>query len=138
MKIQSSAFANDSLMPSLYTCDSLGISPPITFLDVPKDAKSLALIIEDPDAPNGIWDHLVAWNILPDIIGIEEGKIPISFMVGLNSSNKNDYDPPCPPDREHRYFFKLYALDTMLDIPRNSTKSQLEFAMSNHIIAESE
>ena len=138
MKITSSAFQNNSSIPSLYTCDGANINPPLTFSDIPAGAKSLALIMDDPDAPSGTWDHWLFWNLPPSVTEIKEGVPPAEAIVGVNSWPKIAYGGPCPPDREHRYFFKLYALDTMLNLSRGSTKKEVESAMSGHIIAQAE
>jgi len=137
MKISSSAFQNDSSIPLVYTCDGSNINPPLTFSDVPTEAKSLALIMDDPDAPVGVWDHWIVWNIPPDTKEIKEGSEP-SGLQGMTSFKKLGYGGPCPPDREHRYFFKLYALDAMLDLPEGSAKREVEAAMQGRIIAEAE
>jgi len=138
MKIESTAFQNNQSIPSLYTCDGANINPPLTFSDIPAGAKSLALIMDDPDAPSGTWDHWLFWNLPPSVTEIKEGVPPAEAIVGVNSWPKIAYGGPCPPDREHRYFFKLYALDTMLNLSRGSTKKEVESAMSGHIIAQAE
>jgi len=136
MKITSSAFAEGQSIPSKYTCDGSDTIPPLEFAGVPGNAKSLALIVDDPDAPGGTFDHWVVWNIPPDTKGVTEGQPP-KGVAGRNSWKKNAYGGPCPPDREHRYFFKLYALDTTLDLPMSSNKGDVEKAMQGHVLAES-
>lgn len=140
MKITSSAFKDNQSIPPRHTADGSDIIPQLTFEEVPREAKSLALVVDDPDVPrslrpDGNWDHWVVWNIPIDVTAIEEARPPRG-VVGRNSWGKNAYGGPAPPDREHRYFFKLYALDTMLDLPQKSGKGELEEAMKGHILAE--
>lgn len=142
MKILSTAFEHNGSLPALYTCDGQDISPPLSFSGVPVEAKSLALLMDDPDVPksirpDGMWDHWVVWNISPTTQSIKEGEEP-QGVVGKNTSGQQNYGGPCPPDREHRYFFKLYALDTMLDLSAGSSKTEVEHAMKGHIIAMAE
>ena len=140
MTLTSGAFSHEGSMPAKYTCDGDGISPPLVFSDVPADAKSLALIMDDPDAMNPagkVWDHWLVWNIDPSIRTILEGEEPVG-MHGVGTSNTHVYHPPCPPDGPHRYSFRLYALDTMLDLSAGSTKAELEQAMDGHILAQVE
>ncbi|MFO7965856.1 MAG: YbhB/YbcL family Raf kinase inhibitor-like protein [Desulfobacterales bacterium] len=142
MKLTSSAFEHDGKIPSKYTCDGENISPPLSVEDVPAAAKSLALIMEDPDVPknlkeDGMWDHWVVFNIPAATRAIPEGEEP-KGAAGLGTNGQPGYFGPCPPDREHRYFFKLFALDDDLDLPEKSTKAQLENAMSGHIIEKTE
>jgi Raf kinase inhibitor-like YbhB/YbcL family protein len=138
MKISSSAFEDNTLIPSQFTCDGKNINPPLTFEDVPANAKSLALIIDDPDAPHGTWVHWVLWNIDPKRAEIKEHSVPNGAHQGVNDFKRNDYGGPCPPSGTHRYFFKLYALDTMLPLSQRTTKADLEKAMHGHIIEKAE
>ena len=135
MKIESSAFTPRSTIPKKYTCDGKNISPPLMFSGIPKEAKSLALIMDDPDAPGGTWVHWVLWNI-PAKTSIEENAVP--GMQGLNDFKRQSYGGPCPPSGMHRYFFKVYALNATLYLGRNSKKEDLEKAMQNHILAKGE
>ena len=137
MKVTSSAFSDGHTIPAKYTCDGSDVIPPLDFDDIPPRAVTLALIMDDPDAPMGTWDHWVIWNMPPQQRHVAEGKEP-QGIVGRNSWKKNAWGGPCPPDREHRYFFKVYALDRQLDIPPNSTKKELERAMEGHIIEEAQ
>src|SRR3989338_10824520 len=116
MNITSSAFKEGESMPAIYTCEGRNINPPLRFGNVPSTAVSLALIVDDPDAPMGTWVHWTMWNIDPAITEIGENSVPAGAVQGLTSSNKNAYGGPCPPSGTHRYFFKLYALDTLLDL----------------------
>jgi hypothetical protein len=137
MQFTSPAFEHEGTISPTYTCDGENISPPLAIADVPSDAKSLALVIDDPDAvkPAGkVWDHLVVWNIPRTTVEIPEGQEPPG-IVGQGTS-KRGYQGPCPPDGEHRYYFKLYALDTMLDLPASSSKAELERSMEGHVLAE--
>jgi Raf kinase inhibitor-like YbhB/YbcL family protein len=137
MKISSSAFADQETIPVKYTCDGDDVIPPLRFDGVPREAVSLALIVDDPDAPIGTWDHWVVWNIPATTAGVKEGETP-EGIVGKNSWGKKAWGGPCPPDREHRYFFKLYALDRELGDLRQPNKAQLEKAMQGHVLAQTE
>lgn len=142
MKITSSAFKQNGKIPSLYTCDGENVNPPLAFDNVPESAKSLALIMEDPDVPkhlrpDGMWDHWIVWNMPADTKGIEENTVAPG-TTGLSTREVNAYGGPCPPDREHRYFFKLFALDIELDLLPQSKKADLESAMQGHIIGQAE
>jgi Raf kinase inhibitor-like YbhB/YbcL family protein len=142
MKIESSAFEQGQNIPREYTCDGLNVHPPLTFVDVPAETRSLALFVEDPDAPtsikaDGIFDHWVMFNIDPIITAIEADELVIGTS-GANTRGQLGYIGPCPPDREHRYFFKLYALDITLDLPEGSRKEKILTSMKGHILAEAE
>lgn len=137
MQIESSAFANKEKIPSTYTCEGQDISPPLKFSGIPAKAKSLALIVDDPDAPSGTFDHWIAWNLPATTTELKEGA---SFPnEGSNGFGATRYRGPCPPrGKPHRYFFKLYALDTMLDLENGSTKDGLLNAMKGHILKQAE
>jgi hypothetical protein len=142
MKLTSSAFEQGGKIPAKYTCDGENINPPLTISDVPSETKSLVLIMDDPDVPkrlraDGMWDHWIVFNMPANLTKIEEGKEP-EGIHGIGTSKNLDYYGPCPPDREHRYFFKLYALNTQLNLPKKATKPQVERAMENHILAKTE
>jgi len=137
VKIVSPAFENNSKIPSKYTCDGQNINPPLSFIDVPTNAASLALIVDDPDAPMGTWVHWVIFNIDSKTIRIEENSLPKGGMEGMTNFGNRGYGGPCPPQGVHRYFFKLYALDTVLNL-NNFDKEELESAMQNHILEKSE
>jgi Raf kinase inhibitor-like YbhB/YbcL family protein len=136
MKISSSAFDNRGSIPPKYTCDGENINPPLSFSEVPQDAKSLALIVDDPDAPVGTFTHWIIWNINPHTLQVPEGQVPQDAQVGVNDFGKNSYGGPCPPSGVHRYQFRLYALDTILQLPANSKRSDLERTMDGHILQE--
>lgn len=135
MKISSPAFAHNGGIPAKYTCDGADVSPPLVIGDVPAVAQTLALIVDDPDAPVGTWVHWVVWNIDPGAREIGEGKAPARGIEGRNDWGRNGYGGPCPPSGAHRYFFKLYALDASLNLPHAATKKDVERAMEGHIIA---
>jgi Raf kinase inhibitor-like YbhB/YbcL family protein len=137
MKLTSPAFKNNSMMPSEYTCDGDGVSPELSIADVPNNAKSLVLISDDPDAPAGTWDHWVMFNIPPETKVIGKDSEP-DGVAGKNSWGKTGYGGPCPPSGTHRYFFKLYALDTILSLKEGATKKEIEKAMQGHIIEKTE
>lgn len=135
MKLTSPAFKDGGAIPPKHTCQGENISPKLIIADVPKNAKSLALIMDDPDAPAGVWSHWVAWNIPPETKEIEEGASLEN--EGITDFRKPGYGGPCPPSGTHRYFFKIYALDTSLSLAK-ATKKELETAMNRHIIAEAQ
>lgn len=142
LSITSTTFENNSDMPAKYTCQGADTSPPLTISGVPKNAESLVLVMDDPDAPDPaaprmVWDHWVVFNIPPNTQEIAEGSAP-EGMAGLNSWARHDYGGPCPPIGKHRYFFKLYALDTTLDLDANANKAAVMAAMKGHIIEQAE
>lgn len=138
LKITSPAFAEKRAIPVRYTCDGQDINPPLLIDAVPNGAQSLALIVDDPDAPVGIWVHWVVWNIPPLTREITENSLPAGAAQGLNDWKRNRYGGPCPPSGTHRYYFRLYALDTTLDLAPTTAKAALERAMQGHIIARGE
>lgn len=142
LTVTSSAFQGNQAIPQKYTCDSSGLSPDLHWAGVPSGVKSLALIVDDPDAPNGTWVHWVIFNISPKLSGLPEG-VPVAQtaqeigLQGKNSSGNDGYNGPCPPKgNPHHYYFKVYALDTVLDLEPGSTKAQLEKSMTGHILAQ--
>lgn len=143
MKLTSPAFKHGKEIPIKYTCDGADISPPLEFYDTPKSAETLALVCDDPDAPVGVWDHWVIYNIPASAPRLAEGVPPeqehaSGYRQGLNGWGRIGYGGPCPPRGAHRYFFKLYALDVELDLPPGAEKSDLEEAMRGHIIEQAE
>ena len=136
MKITSSVFADNEKLPQKYSCDGDAINPPLSFSEVPSGAKSLALIMYDPDAPSGMFVHWIIWNLPPSILGIEEGQSP-NAVIGTGSSGKNAYMGPCPPSGSHRYIFELYALDNMLNIGPDSGRETLLKTIGGHIVGKS-
>lgn len=137
MKITSPVFENNKTIPSKYTCDGEDINPPLEIFNVLKGAQGLVLIMDDPDAPVGIWDHWIVFNIPPDTKKIKEGAEP-EGVHGMGTSNNLKYHGPCPPGRQHRYFFKLYALDIKLNLLEGATKKEVEKAMEGHILDKTE
>ncbi len=135
--LSSTAFRHKGRIPDVYTCKGKNINPPLHIEGAPNNTTSLALITDDPDAPMGTWDHWVIWNIPPTSTEIIEAKEP-QGVAGMNSWGKTCYGGPCPPSGTHRYFFKIYALDTLLELPRGSKKVDLERAMKGHILAKAE
>ena len=141
IKVTSTAFAEGGMIPKEYTCDGADISPPLSWSGVPGEAKSLALICDDPDAPGRIWVHWVLFNIpldpseLPAHVPADE-TLADGARNGVSDFGRFGYGGPCPPGGTHRYFFKLYALDTMLDLSGRVTKNDLLSAMEGHILAE--
>lgn len=135
LNITSPSFKTTEHIPSQFTCDGEGILPELIFSGIPEGAQSLALIMDDPDAPRGTFDHLVVWNIPPRTTGIKQSET-IPGTLGTNSSGKTGYVSPCPPDREHRYVFTLYAVDSILTLAKGATKNELMNALDSHIIAE--
>lgn len=138
MKITSSAFQNNAKIPSKYTCDGENVNPPLEFVDVPSNAKSLALIVDDPDAPSKTWVHWVVYNIGTKTSEVKENSAPEDGIEGITDFGKPGYGGPCPPSGVHRYFFKLYALDTTLDLPQNATKQMVEEKMKGHTLDKAE
>jgi len=137
MEIRSVAFKQMQGIPNEYSCQGKNVSPPLTFHDLPEKTQSIALIVEDPDAPGGTFIHWVAWNWPSSIHAIEAG---VAFPdEGINSKGKIGYTGPCPPPgKPHRYFFKAFALDKLLLLPNNSTNKDLVKAMEGHILDQSE
>ena len=137
-KLSSPAFNHGMQIPSKYTCDGMNINPHLAIHGVPERAKSLALIMEDPDAPGGTWVHWLLWNIPTETKEIKEHTVPFNAMEGLSSWRKSGYGGPCPPSGSHRYFFRLFALDRKLKLAPDSGKQELETAMEGHILATTE
>lgn len=133
MKIESDIFLNNGKIPVLFTCNGKGTQPPLKISGVPAEAKSLTLIVDDLDAPNGDFVHWVIWNIDPKTLIIENGVAPIGSVEGYTSLNKPGWIAPCPPSGIHHYNFKLYALDGTLFILKSSNKADLVLAMNEHI-----
>ncbi len=137
MKLMSEDFENGGMIPSEMTCDGRDISPELSISGIPKGAKSLALIMDDPDAPSGTFVHWVVWNIPPSIERVERGMEP-EGVQGRTGFGGRGYRGPCPPSGTHRYFFKVYALDDEIILREGSSKGELEEAMEEHIIAKAE
>lgn len=143
MKLTSKVFEHGQEIPLKYSCDGADISPPLRFDDVPAEAASLALICDDPDAPVGVWDHWLIYNLPPMAPGLAEGvpadrEHPSGYRQGFNGWGRIGYGGPCPPSGTHRYFFRLYALDAELDLAPGAKKAELLAAMDGHILEQAE
>jgi Raf kinase inhibitor-like YbhB/YbcL family protein len=145
LKLTSTAFNNNGEIPSKYTCEGEDISPPLAWSGIPANAKSLALIVDDPDAPDPAapkmtWVHWVVYNLPASANALAEdvGQFPEGTLFGLNDWKRTDYGGPCPPIGRHRYFHKLYVLDTVLPDLGRPTKATLEAKMKGHVIAQVE
>lgn len=138
MKITSPAFEHNQSMPRKYTCDGENVNPPLLFSEIPDNTKSLVLIVDDPDAPSKVWVHWVVFNIDSTISELPENTVPKAGTEGLTDFGKPGYGGPCPPSGTHHYLFKLYALDSILDISQNSDKKAVEEAMQGHILDSAE
>ena len=141
ISVSSSAFPEGGTIPAKYTCDGNDMSPPLKWTGVPEAAKSLALICDDPDAPVGTWVHWVMWNVPPSVGELAENvspkpELPDGSRQGISDFRRPGYGGPCPPSGVHRYYFKIYALDTMLDLPSSTRKADLLKAMKGHVLAE--
>jgi Raf kinase inhibitor-like YbhB/YbcL family protein len=135
--LRSPAFQNGQSIPSKYTCDGENISPPLAIENIPEKTVTLVLIMDDPDAPNSTWDHWVIFNIPKNTSRIGEGSTP-QGTGGKNTWGKTGYGGPCPPQGVHRYFFRVYALNSSLRLDENATKNDVLEAMKGHILASSE
>jgi hypothetical protein len=136
LSVKSQAFEEGKPIPKKYTCDGQDINPPLTVEGIPKEAKTLALIVDDPDAPSGTFDHWIVWNIPASSSKIGENTVP--GIEGSNGARQTGYFGPCPPSGTHRYFFKVYALDTALSLGVGSKKRDVEKAMQGHILTSGE
>ncbi len=135
LSVESPAFKNNEPIPAKYTCDGEDVNPPLTIEGISKETKSLVLILDDPDAPMGTWDHWIVFNIQPTN-RIEENTIP--GIEGVNTWQRHSYGGPCPPSGTHRYFFKVYALDSLLTLNSSAHKKDVEKAMQDHLLAKGE
>jgi Raf kinase inhibitor-like YbhB/YbcL family protein len=143
IKVTSPAFEEGGMIPSKYTCDGEDISPPLQWEGVPEGTKSIALISDDPDAPMGTWVHWVLYNLPAETNELEENNppdetLPNGARQGVSDFGRTGYGGPCPPSGTHRYFFKIYALDTELDLAAGASKRQLLKAMEGHILDHGE
>jgi Raf kinase inhibitor-like YbhB/YbcL family protein len=145
LQLTSTAFSHGNLIPALYTCDGLDVSPPLSWAGVPLGTKSLALLVYDPDAPDPAapkrtWVHWVLYNLPAEATGLQQGvvNLPAGTGEGVNDWHHTGYGGPCPPIGRHRYFFKLYALDTLLPDLGSPTRAGLEKVMQGHILGDAE
>ncbi len=138
MQIYSDVFEESQHIPSKYACDGQGINPPLMITNVPGETKSLVLIVDDPDAPGGTFTHWLVWNIPGDLSNIKEDSVPEGALEGMNDGGDVGYYPPCPPEGAHRYFFRVYALDSFLDIEVGAERNKLEQIIDGHILDQAE
>ena len=138
MKLSTKAFSGTRPIPERFTADGKNVNPPLAISGVPREAKSLVLIVDDPDAPMGTWNHWLVWNIKPDTTAIAEDSGPRGAGVGRNDAGTSRYFGPSPPRGTHRYFFRLYALDKVLALSADSDRDALDQAMQGHVLAHAE
>ncbi len=138
ISISSVAFRSGEKIPEQFSCKGANISPPLQFPGVPPAARSLVLIVDDPDAPGGLFTHWLVWNIEPTTRQIAEKSSPAGAVQGTNDFGKTGYGGPCPPSGTHRYFFRIFALDQKLDLKSGAKRKELDRAMAGHIIARGE
>ena len=140
MKLSSPVFQDGEEIPSRYACEGESINPPLIIEDVVSGAQSLALVMDDPDAPAGIWTHWVLWNISPETAEIFEDSVPENALEGENSSGNIGYDGPCPPSGIHHYSFRVYALDAMagMDLPAGAAVADAQKFINDHILESAE
>jgi Raf kinase inhibitor-like YbhB/YbcL family protein len=138
ISITSSSFQAGGDIPAKFTCDGTNVSPALQIGGVPNEAKSLVLIVDDPDAPRGLFTHWIIWNIDPKTTRVAENSAPAAGVQGTNDFGKRNYGGPCPPSGTHRYFFKIFALDTKLELKPNAHRAELDAAMRGHVLAQGE
>jgi len=138
ISITSSSFQAGGDIPAKFTCDGTNVSPALQIGGVPNEAKSLVLIVDDPDAPRGLFTHWIIWNIDPKTTRVAENSAPAAGVQGTNDFGKRNYGGPCPPSGTHRYFFKIFALDTKLELKPGARRAELDAAMRGHVLAQGE
>ena len=138
ISITSSSFQAGGDIPAKFTCDGTNVSPALQIGGVPNEAKSLVLLVDDPDAPRGLFTHWIIWNIDPKTTRVAENSAPGAGVQGTNDFGKRNYGGPCPPSGTHRYFFKIFALDTKLELKPNARRAELDAAMRGHVLAQGE
>ena len=136
ISITSPAFQAGGDIPAKFTCNGTNVSPELQISGVPNEAKSLVLIVDDPDAPRGLFTHWIVWNIDPKTTRIAEKSAPAAAVQGTNDFGKSNYGGPCPPSGTHSYFFKIFALDTKLELRSSAHRAELDAAMRGHILAQ--
>jgi Raf kinase inhibitor-like YbhB/YbcL family protein len=136
--VSSSAFHSGENIPAQFTCKAANVNPPLEFQNIPNGAKSLALIVDDPDAPGGLFTHWLVWNIAPAAGQIAEKSVPPGAVQGTNGFGKPGYGGPCPPSGTHRYFFRFIALDRMLDLKSGAKRAGFDKAIAGHVLARGE
>ncbi len=138
ISITSSSFQAGGDIPAKFTCDGTNVSPALQIGGVPNEAKSLVLIVDDPDAPRGLFTHWIVWNIDPKTMRVSENSAPAGAVQGTSDFGKRNYGGPCPPSGTHRYFFKIFALDTKPELKPSARRAELDAAMRGHILAQGE
>ena len=138
ISITSSSFQAGGDIPAKFTCDGTNVSPALQIGGVPNEAKSLVLIVDDPDAPRGLFTHWIVWNIDPKTTRMAENSAPTAGVQGTNDFGKRNYGGPCPPSGTHRYFFKIVALDIKLELKPSARRAELDAAMRGHVLAQGE
>ena len=138
ISITSPSFQAGGDIPTKFTCNGTNVSPELQISSVPNEAKSLVLIVDDPDAPRGLFTHWIVWNIDPKTTRMAENSAPTAGVQGINDFGKRNYGGPCPPSGTHRYFFKIFALDTKLELKPGARRAELDAAMRGHILAQGE
>ena len=136
--VATSAFQTGGDIPAKFTCNGANVNPELKINGVPNGAKSLVLIVDDPDAPRGLFTHWILWNIDPKTTDIGENSVPTGGVQGTNDFGKRNYGGPCPPSGTHRYFFKIFALDSKLDLKPSAGRAELDGAMKDHVLAKAE
>jgi len=138
ISITSSSFQAGGDIPAKFTCNGTNVSPELQISSVPNEAKSLVLIVDDPDAPRGLFTHWIVWNIDPKTTRVAENSPPTAGVQGTNDFAKRNYGGPCPPSGTHRYFFKIFALDIKLELKPSARRAELDAAMRGHVLAQGE
>lgn len=138
ISVTTPAFQAGGDVAAKFTCNGANVNPELRINGVPSEAKSLVLIVDDPDAPRGLFTHWIVWNIDPKATDIGENSAPTGGIQGTNDFGKRNYGGPCPPSGTHRYFFKIYALDTKLDLKPSARRAELDAAMRGHTLAQGE
>ena len=138
ISVTTPAFQAGGDVAAKFTCNGANVNPELRINGVPSEAKSLVLIVDDPDAPRGLFTHWIVWNIDPKATDIGENSAPTGGILGTNDFGKRNYGGPCPPSGTHRYFFKIYALDTKLDLKPSARRAELDAAMRGHTLAQGE
>jgi Raf kinase inhibitor-like YbhB/YbcL family protein len=136
--VRSPAFQAGSMIPAQFTCKGANQNPPLQFRGIPKEAKSLVLIMDDPDAPGRLFTHWLVWNIGPATTQLGEDSVPAGAAQGTNDFGQRGYGGPCPPSGTHRYYFRVFALDRKLDLKSGTNRAALDHALKNHILARGE
>jgi len=136
--VATSAFQTGGDIPAKFTCNGANVNPELKINGVPNGAKSLVLIVDDPDAPRGLFTHWILWNIDPKTTDIGENSVPTGGVQGTNDFGKRNYGGPCPPSGTHRYFFKIFALDSKLDLKPSAGRAELDGAMKDHVLTKAE